>query len=95
MPSPDSTPFPNKPNSPTEKTLLTHLRFQLRLSIGAFMKELSVQGAFYNYKVVCDASTTTANDIAKGIVNVEILFGPVKPAEFVVLKFQQTAAVAS
>lgn len=65
---------------------------QLRLSIGAFMKELSTQGAFYNYKVICDASTTTPDDIAKGIVNVEILFAPVKPAEFVVLKFQQTAA---
>ena len=68
---------------------------QLRLSIGAFMKELSIQGAFYNYKVNCDASTTTADDIAKGIVNVEILFAPVKPAEFVILKFQQTAAAAS
>ncbi|MCM8532238.1 MAG: phage tail sheath subtilisin-like domain-containing protein [Lentisphaeraceae bacterium] len=68
---------------------------QLRLSIGAFMKELSIQGAFYNYTVKCDASTTTADDIAKGIVNVEILFAPVKPAEFVVLKFQQTAAAAS
>jgi Bacteriophage tail sheath protein len=67
---------------------------QLRLSIGAFMKELSVQGAFYNYKVICDASTTTPDDIAKGIVNVEILFAPVKPAEFVILKFQQTAATA-
>ncbi|MFT5757581.1 MAG: hypothetical protein ACI9LM_002317 [Alteromonadaceae bacterium] len=65
---------------------------QLRLSIGGFMKELATQGAFYNYKVICDASTTTPDDIAKGIVNVEILFAPVKPAEFVVLKFQQTAA---
>lgn len=65
---------------------------QLRLSIGAFMKDLAVLGAFYDYKVKCDASTTTPDDIAKGIVNVEILFAPVKPAEFVVLKFQQTAA---
>ncbi|WP_299010775.1 phage tail sheath C-terminal domain-containing protein [uncultured Shewanella sp.] len=65
---------------------------QLRLSIGAFMKELATQGAFYNYKVICDASTTTPDDIAKGVVNVEILFAPVKPAEFVVLKFQQTVA---
>jgi len=67
---------------------------QLRLSIGAFMKDLSVQGAFYSYKVKCDASTTTPDDIAKGIVNVEILFAPVKPAEFIILKFQQTAATA-
>lgn len=68
---------------------------QLRLSIGAFMKELSTQGAFYNYKINCDASTTTADDIAQGIVNVEILFAPVKPAEFVILKFQQTAATSA
>jgi phage tail sheath protein FI len=67
---------------------------QLRLTIGAFMKDLSIQGAFYNYKVICDASTTTPDDIAKGVVNVEVLFAPVKPAEFVVLKFQQTAAAA-
>jgi len=65
---------------------------QLRLSIGGFMKELGTLGAFYDYKVKCDASTTTPDDIAKGIVNVEILFAPVKPAEFVILKFQQTAA---
>ncbi len=68
---------------------------QLRLSIGAFLKELSVLGAFYNYSVKCDASTTTADDIAKGIVNVEVHFAPVKPAEFVVLKFQQTAATST
>ncbi len=68
---------------------------QLRLSIGAFLKELSVLGAFYSYSVKCDASTTTADDIAKGIVNVEVLFAPVKPAEFVVLKFQQTAATSA
>ena len=67
---------------------------QLRLSIGAFMKGLAVQGAFYNYAVKCDAGTTTPDDIALGIVNVEVMFAPVKPAEFVVLKFQQTAASA-
>ena len=65
---------------------------QLRLSIGGFMGDLAKQGAFYSYKVICDGSTTTPDDIDKGIVNVSILFSPVKPAEFVVLKFQQTAA---
>ena len=68
---------------------------QLRLSIGAFMKGLAVQGAFYNYAVKCDADTTTPDDIDQGIVNVEVMFAPVKPAEFVVLKFQQTAASAA
>jgi phage tail sheath protein FI len=68
---------------------------QLRLSIGTFMADLARQGAFYNYQVVCDKTTTTADDIARGIVNVIVAFAPVKPAEFIVLKIQQQAAQLS
>ena len=39
----------------------------------------------------CDAETTTAADVNKGVVNVLVGFAPVKPAEFVVLKIQQLA----
>jgi len=63
----------------------------LRLSVGAFMSNLSRQGAFYGFKVTCDATTTTQNDINLGIVNVLVQFAPVKPAEFVVLSIQQAA----
>ena len=63
----------------------------LRLSIGAFMADLSRQGAFYGYKVVCDKTTTSQNDIDNGVVKVLVMFAPVKPAEFVVLQFQQAA----
>lgn len=63
----------------------------LRLSIGSFMSDLNRQGAFYNYHVTCDATTTTARDIELGIVDVIVAFDPVKPAEFVVLKIQQFA----
>ena len=42
--------------------------------------------AFY---VKCDKETTTQDDINKGIVNIEVGFAPLKPAEFVVIKFQQ------
>jgi hypothetical protein len=56
-----------------------------------------VQGAFQGasprdaYFVKCDKDTTTQNDVDLGIVNVLIGFAPLKPAEFVILKFQQIA----
>jgi len=70
---------------------------QLRLSIGAFMNNLFRQGAFQGsspkdaYFVKCDKDTTTQYDIDRGIVNIIIGFAPLKPAEFVILKFQQIA----
>jgi hypothetical protein len=70
---------------------------QLRLNIGVFMRDLFRQGAFQGkspqdaYFVKCDKDTTTQSDINKGIVNVLVGFAPLKPAEFVVLKFQQIA----
>lgn len=76
---------------PNDETLWS----QLRLSIGTFMADLARQGAFYNYQVVCDKTTTTPNDIARGIVNVIVAFAPVKPAEFIVLQIQQQAAQLS
>ena len=64
---------------------------QLRLSVGTFMADLARQGAFYNYSVTCDKTTTLDSDIQQGIVNVVVAFAPVKPAEFVVLKIAQLA----
>jgi len=70
---------------------------QLRLSIGSFMNNLFCQGAFQGssakdaYFVKCDKETTTQYDIDRGIVNIVIGFAPLKPAEFVILKFQQIA----
>ena len=70
---------------------------QIRLNIGAFMNNLFRQGAFQGkspreaYLVKCDKETTTQNDIDRGIVNIIIGFAPLKPAEFVILKFQQLA----
>ncbi len=72
---------------------------QLRISIGAFMGDLFRQGAFQGssrdqaFFVKCDASTTPQSDINLGIVNVQIGFAPLKPAEFVILYLQQMAAV--
>jgi hypothetical protein len=35
--------------------------------------------------------TTTQNDRNLGIVNIEVGFAPLKPAEFVIIKIQQIA----
>jgi phage tail sheath protein FI len=70
---------------------------KVRLNIGAFMNGLFRQGAFQGstpsqaYYVKCDAETTTQADRNLGIVNIEVGFAPLKPAEFVVIKIQQIA----
>ena len=64
---------------------------QLRLTVNSFMSDLSRQGAFYNYAVMCDATTTTPYHIDRGICVVKVAFAPVKPAEFIVLQIQQQA----
>jgi phage tail sheath protein FI len=70
---------------------------QIRLNIGAFMQNLFRQGAFQGsspreaYFVKCDKETTTQTDINLGIVNIIVGFAPLKPAEFVIIKFQQMA----
>ncbi len=70
---------------------------QIRLNVGAFMHNLFRQGAFQGakprdaYFVKCDRETTTQNDIDLGVVNIQVGFAPLKPAEFVVLTLQQIA----
>jgi uncharacterized protein len=70
---------------------------KIRLNVGAFMMSLFRQGAFQGstpdkaFYVKCDAETTTQDDRNKGIVNIEVGFAPLKPAEFVVIKIQQIA----
>jgi phage tail sheath protein FI len=70
---------------------------KVRLNVGAFMMSLFRQGAFQGstpdkaFYVKCDAETTTQDDRNKGIINIEVGFAPLKPAEFVVIKIQQMA----
>ncbi|MDY0745269.1 phage tail sheath C-terminal domain-containing protein [Paucibacter sp. R3-3] len=70
---------------------------QIRLNVGVFMRGLFNQGAFQGstpadaYFVKCDKETTTQADRNAGIVNIEVGFAPLKPAEFVVLTIQQIA----
>jgi phage tail sheath protein FI len=68
---------------------------KIRQNVGAFMTQLFRQGAFQGstpdkaFFVKCDGETTTAADRNLGVVNIEVGFAPLKPAEFVVLKIQQ------
>ena len=70
---------------------------KIRLNVGAFMMRLFRQGAFQGgtpdkaFYVKCDAETTPQSDRDLGIVNIEVGFAPLKPAEFVVIKIQQIA----
>jgi hypothetical protein len=74
---------------------------KIRQNINAFMMGLFRQGAFQGttpdkaFYVKCDSETTTANDRNLGIVNIEVGFAPLKPAEFVVIKIQQIADLES
>jgi uncharacterized protein len=69
----------------------------IRLNLNAFMMSLFRQGAFQGstpdkaFYVKCDGQTTTQNDRNLGIVNIEVGFAPLKPAEFVIIKIQQIA----
>jgi phage tail sheath protein FI len=69
----------------------------IRMNLNAFMLSLFRQGAFQGstpdkaFYVKCDGETTTQNDRNLGIVNIEVGFAPLKPAEFVVIKIQQIA----
>jgi phage tail sheath protein FI len=73
---------------------------QIRTSIGAFMQDLFWRGAFQGasprdaYFVRCDEETTTQYDIDRGIVNIQVGFAPLKPAEFVMITIQQKTASA-
>lgn len=68
---------------------------KIRMNLNAFMMSLFRQGAFQGsapdqaFYVKCDDETTTKNDQNLGIVNIEVGFAPLKPAEFVVIKIQQ------
>ena len=63
----------------------------LRLDIEAFMEGLKRQGAFYDYRVICDGTTTTAADVDNGICTAMVMFAPLRPAEFLVLGVQMRA----
>jgi uncharacterized protein len=70
---------------------------RIRLNVGVFMNGLFRQGAFQGstaeeaYFVKCDGETTTQADRNLGIVNIEVGFAPLKPAEFVIITIQQIA----
>ena len=69
----------------------------IRVSIEGFMLSLFRQQAFQGstpsqaFRVQCDKTTTTQDDIDNGKVNIVVGFRPLKPAEFVIIKIAQLA----
>ncbi len=67
----------------------------LRLSVGAFLQNLFLQGSFAGttpqqaYFVKCDAENNPQSSLANGIVNITVGFAPLYPAEFVIIQIQQ------
>jgi phage tail sheath protein FI len=74
---------------------------RLRLDVDDFMHALFRKGAFRGSKAVqayfvrCDAQTTSQADVAMGLVNIEVGFAPLRPAEFVVIHVGQAAGRAA
>jgi len=75
----------------------TPLWVSIRSAVNGFMLGLFNQGAFAGstpsqaFQVLCDATTTTPDDQANGIVNVLLAFAPLIPSEFVVIQIAQLA----
>jgi hypothetical protein len=68
---------------------------QVRLSIGTFLQQLFLQGAFAGtspqtaYFVKCDADNNPDATVSQGVVNITVGFAPLYPAEFVVIQITQ------
>ena len=69
--------------------------FQLRASIATFMSGLHRAGAFAGatpaaaFFVKCGRDTTTGADIDAGVLNIEVGFAPLRPAEFVIVRIRR------
>jgi uncharacterized protein len=80
-----------EPNNPA-------LWASIRLTVGSFLTGRWHRGAFQGtqpqqaYFVKCDATTTTQTNIDNGIVNIQIGFAPLQPAEFIILAITQLTA---
>jgi phage tail sheath protein FI len=74
------------------------LWMKIQSTVGDFLEALFRQGAFQGatpaqaFFVKCDSTTTTQVDIDNGRVNILVGFAPLRPAEFVIIRIQQTAA---
>ncbi len=69
--------------------------FRLRASVATFMSGLYRDGAFAGatpsaaFFVRCGRDTTTQADIAAGVLDIDVGFAPLKPAEFVIVRIRR------
>lgn len=67
---------------------------RIRSDVGEFLHALFRQGAFQGHTpddaffVRCGLDTMTQADIEQGILNIQVGFAPIRPAEFVILPFR-------
>jgi phage tail sheath protein FI len=75
-----------------------HLWRLLRESAAMFMSQLHRAGAFAGatpteaFFVKCGPDTMTDEDVRNGLLNIEVGFAPIEPAEFVVVRLQMKTA---
>ena len=79
---------------PNDQLLWTRITQSVANFVNDLWRQGGLQGATPKdaYFVKCDGTTTSQDDIDRGIVNILVGFAPVRPAEFVLLEIQQTAA---
>lgn len=77
---------------PNDQTLWSALTAQVTTFMTGIWKRGGLFGtsASQAFFVNCNATTTTQDDINNGVVNLNIGFAPVRPAEFVVITIQQS-----
>jgi uncharacterized protein len=78
---------------PNDEPLWTKIRQMVENFLFGLFRQGALQGTKSDeaYFVRCGRDTMTQNDIDSGIVNIEIGFAALKPAEFVIIRLQQLA----
>jgi hypothetical protein len=83
---------------PNDKNTWTAVTAMIGSFLTSVWKEGGLQGATPSdaFSVACGLGTTmTSDDILNGFMNVTVKVAVVRPAEFIVLTFQQQMAVSS
>lgn len=82
---------------PNGEPLWTDISNSVENFLFTLFREGALQGTKLNeaFFVRCDRTTTSQSDIDRGVINVQVGFAPLKPAEFVILTLRPKAAGAA